>query len=74
MSKSLKTRIWLQYILDILICLNHKIFLSYHVFTIYFRIFGFESLCIAQVLNLPLNLCDAHLKKSKNSEITCSYL
>ena len=39
---------WLQYELDIPIYLKQKIFLSYRVLTTYFRIFGFENLCIAQ--------------------------
>ena len=49
MSKSMKPRIWLQYQLDIPVCLKLKIFLSYHVLKTYFRIFGFENQCIAQV-------------------------
>ena len=47
MSKSLKHRIWQQYKLDIPVCLKQKIFLSYHVLTIYLRIFGFENQCVA---------------------------
>ena len=46
-SESLKPRIWLQYKLDIPICLKQKMFLNYQVLTTYFRIFGFENLCVA---------------------------
>ena len=71
MSKSLKPRIWLDYKLDIPVCLKQNIFLSYLVLTTYFRIVGSENLCVTQFyINLPLNLCDAHLQNSKNSEIT----
>ena len=48
MSKSLKPRIWLQYELDIPVCIEQMIFISY-VLTIYFRMFGFENLCVAEV-------------------------
>ena len=41
MSKSMKPRLWRQYILDILVCLKQKIFFSYHALTTYFR--GFEN-------------------------------
>ena len=47
MSKSLKLMIWLQYKLEIHVFLKHKVFFSYHVL-IYFRIFGFGNLCVAQ--------------------------
>ena len=70
----------LQYKLDIHVpvCLKQKLFLSYHVISIYFRIFGFQNLHASHRLNvnLPSNLCDAHLRKSTNAEIqmTCLYL
>ena len=46
-SKSLKPRIWLQYKLDIPVCLKSKIFFSYRILTTYFRIFGFENPWVA---------------------------
>ena len=51
-----------QYKLDIPICLKQKLFFSYHVLTADFRIFCVENLLN---VNLPLNLCDAHLLNLK---------
>ena len=39
MSRSLIPRIWLQYKLNITVCLLQKIFFNYHVLTTYFTIF-----------------------------------
>ena len=66
MSKSLKPRIWLQYQLDISVCLKQKIFFSYHTLTIHFGMFGFENCVVHKFnVNLSLSLCDIHLQNKK---------
>ena len=71
MSMSLKPRIWLQYKLDLPVYSKQKIFLSYHVQFI-------SELLVLKTcashrfnVNLPVNLCGAHLEKPKYSEIPC---
>ena len=75
MSKSLKPRIWLQYKLVIPACLKAKDILLLLCTNNWFQSFCFwKPVSHKYDVNLPLNLCDAHLQKSKYSEITCWYL
>ena len=75
MSKSPKPKNWLQYILDIPVCIKLKIFVSYHVQHLISEYLVLKT-CVSHRSNenFTLNLCDTHLQKSIYFLITSWYL
>ena len=64
MRKSLKPRIWLQYKLDIPVCLKQKIFSSYHILMTISEVL-FLKTCAAHKFNVNLPLALLHSKRPK---------